>query len=97
MRYLDNLSAMATVEITLTPDELLQPIDVGGWRPAGTARQAIRMLVSTLQFFADALIVFVLLILPILIVIAIPITILVLIIRWLVRRAKRRKRAKAEE
>jgi hypothetical protein len=97
MRYLDNLSAMATVRIQLTPDELMQPIDVGGWRPQGTARDAIRLLLRTLQFFADAAIVFVLYILPVLVVIAIPIVILVLIIRALVRRAKRRKRAKAAE
>ena len=97
MRYFDNLSAMATVEITLTPDELLQPIEVGGWRPEGTARQAIRMLLGTLQFFAKALIIFFLYILPVLVIIAIPIVALVLIIRALVRRAKRRKRAKAAE
>lgn len=97
MRYLDNLSAMATVRLTLTPDELLEPIDVGGWRPQGTARDAVRMLLRTLQFFADVAIVFVLYILPVLIVIAIPITILVLIIRGLVRRAKRRKLEKAKE
>jgi hypothetical protein len=97
MRYLDNLSDMATVRIELTPDVLMQPIDVGGWRPQGTARDAIRLLLRTLQFFADALIVFGLLILPVLLVIAIPIAILVLIIRALVRRAKRRKRAKAGE
>ena len=97
MRYLDNLSAMATVRLTLTPDELLEPIDVGGWRPEGTARNAIRMLLRTLQFFAEVAIVFALYILPVLIVIAIPVTIVVLIIRGLVRRAKRRKRAKAKE
>jgi hypothetical protein len=97
MRYLDNLSAMATVRIQLTPDELMQPIDVGGWRPQGTARDAIRLLLRTLQFFADATIVFVLFILPVLVVIAIPIVVVVLIIRALVRRAKRRKRAKVAE
>jgi hypothetical protein len=97
MRYLDNLSALATVRITLTPDELMQPIDVGGWRPQGTARDAIRLLLRTLQFFADAAIVFVLFILPVLVVIAIPIAVVVLVIRGLVRRAKRRKREKAAE
>jgi hypothetical protein len=94
MRYLDNLSAMATIEITLTPDELMQPIDVGGWKPEGTARDAIRMLLRTLQFFADAAIVLGLYILPTLLVIAIPVAIVVLIIRAVWRRAKRRKLAK---
>ena len=96
MQYLENLSAMATVQIQLTPDALMQPVVVAGWRPQGTARDAVRMLLRTLQFLADAAIVFVLLILPVLIVIAIPITGLVLLIRVLVRRRKRRKAEKQE-
>ena len=92
IRYLENLSAMATVQITLTPDALLQPVIVGGWRPQGTARNAIRMLLRTLQLFADFTIVFFLLILPILVVIAIPIVILFLIGRAIWRWIKRRRR-----
>ena len=95
MKYLDNLSAMATVRIQLTPDALLQPVVVAGWRPQGTARDAVRMLLRTLQFLADAAIVFVLYILPVLIVIAIPIVALILLIRALVRRRKRRKAEQA--
>lgn len=91
MQYLDNLSAMATVEIQLTPDALMQPVVVGGWRPQGTARDAVRMLLRTLQFLADAAIVFFLYILPVLVVIAIPIVAVVFLIRALVRRRKRRK------
>jgi hypothetical protein len=91
MQYLDNLSALATVQIQLTPDALMQPVVVGGWRPQGTARDAIRLLLRTLQFLADAVIVLFLLVLPILIVIAIPITALFFLVRALVRRARRRK------
>jgi hypothetical protein len=94
MKYLDNLSAMATVQITLTPDALLQPVVVAGWRPEGTAREAVRMLIRTLQFFADAIIVFVLLILPIIIVIAIPLIVVFFVIRAIWKRAKRRKQEK---
>ncbi len=93
MKYLDNLSSLATVQITLTPDALMQPVVVGGWRPEGTARMAIRMLISTLQFFAQVVIFFVLYILPIAIVIAIPIVITILIIRAIWKRVKRRKQA----
>lgn len=90
MQYLDNLSALATVRIQLTPDALLKPVVVAGWRPQGTARDAVRSLLRVLQFLADAAIVFVLLILPVLIVIAIPIVLLIWLIRALVRRRKRR-------
>jgi hypothetical protein len=95
MQYLDNLSEMATVQIELTPDALMQPVVVAGWRPQGTARDAVRTLLRTLQFLADAVIVFVLFILPVLIVIAIPVVVLILIIRALVRRHKRRKAERA--
>jgi hypothetical protein len=96
MTYLDNLSAMATVRISLTPDVLAQPVVVGGWKPQGTALRAIKMLVNALQGVADAAIMFTLLILPILIVIAIPVVGLVLLVRLLVRRARRRRKQKKE-
>jgi hypothetical protein len=95
MRYLENLSAMATVRITVTPDALLEPIAVAGWRPQGTARDAIRMLLRTMQFFADAAIVFFLYVVPTVIVVAIPVAALVLLIRALLR-GIRRQRATAE-
>jgi hypothetical protein len=94
MKYLDNLAAMATVHIQLTPDALVQPVVVAGWRPQGTARGAVRALVRALQFFADALIVFFILILPILLLVAIPIALLIWAIRAIWKRVKRRKRAK---
>ncbi|MBN1582477.1 MAG: DUF4349 domain-containing protein [Anaerolineae bacterium] len=94
MKYLNNLSAMATVQITLTPDALMQPVVVAGWRPEGTAREAVRTLIRALQFFADAIIVFVLLILPVVIVIAIPVVIAFFIIRAIWKRAKRRRQEK---
>jgi hypothetical protein len=92
MNYLENLSAMATVRIQLTPDVLMQPIDVGGWRPQGTARNAVRMLLRTVQFFGDAAIVFVIYILPTLVLIAIPVAILVVIVRAIWRWIRRRRR-----
>jgi hypothetical protein len=95
MKYLDNLSALATIQISLTPDVLLQPIVVGGWRPEGTARNAVRMLLRTLQFLADVAIVFLLYILPVLVVIAAVVVIVYLIVRsiW---RAVKRSRARAK-
>jgi hypothetical protein len=96
MTYLDNLSSMATVHISLTPDALVQPVVVGGWRPQGTARNAIRSLLNALQWIADAGIVFFLLILPILVVVAIPIALLVLLLRFVIRRIRRRRQRRTE-
>jgi len=91
IQYLENLSAMATVQITLTPDVLEQPIAVGGWQPQGTARTAIRLLLRTLQGFVDVLIVLVLYVLPVVVVLAIPLAILFFLGRAIWRRIGKRK------
>lgn len=96
LNYLSNLSSMATVRITLTPDALQQPVIVAGWQPKGTARNAVRTLLRTLQFFADFAIVFFLLILPVVLVIAIPLAALFLIGRAIWRRIKRRRAERKE-
>jgi hypothetical protein len=93
MKYLENLAALATIRIALTPDVLVQPVVVAGWRPQGTVRNAIRLLLRTLQALVDVLIWFLLFLLPVLIVIAIPLVIAFLIIRAIWRLIRRRREA----
>ena len=91
MQYLEQMSALATIHIELTPDVLSRPLTVGRWEPKGTAANALRALIQVLQFLVDAGIWLVIVGLPVLILIAIPILILILIIRaW-----RRRRRARA--
>ena len=92
MNYLSNLTAMATIHVTLTPDVLAQPLTVGGWQPEGTALQAIQSLINALQFLADALIWILLFLVPVLIVILLP---LYIIFRAILRWWRRRRRPKA--
>lgn len=89
MQYLEKMTAMATINIELIPDVLTKPIVVAGWRPTGTAANALRTLVSTLQFIVDAAIWLIIYVLPTLVVIAIPFFILALI--W--RRWRRSRKA----
>jgi hypothetical protein len=89
MQYLEKMTAMATINIELIPDVLAKPLVVAGWRPTGTAANALRTLIKTLQFIVDAAIWLIIYVLPTLIVIAIPFFILGLI--W--RRWRRRKKA----
>lgn len=88
MNYLSNLSAMATIHVTLTPDVLAQPLTVGKWQPQGTALQAIQALINTLAFLGDALIIILLYVVPVLIIILLP---LFLIVRGLLRWRRRRR------
>jgi hypothetical protein len=90
MQYLEKMTAMATINVELIPDVLAKPIVVAGWRPTGTAANALRTLVKTLQFIVDAAIWIIIYVLPTLVVIAIPFFIL-----WLVWRRWRRGRKAA--
>jgi hypothetical protein len=93
MQYLQNQAALATINVSLTPDALAQPLEVGGWNLPGTVRGAVEALLDLLEFFVKAVIVFVIVVLPALVLFAAPVVGLVFLIRWLVRRAKRRKAA----
>ncbi|MEA3342332.1 MAG: DUF4349 domain-containing protein [Chloroflexota bacterium] len=91
IQYLEQSAAMATVSLDIIPDELAQPIQIGGWHPEGTLRGAFQSLIHVLQFLADAAIVIVVLIVPVLLVVAAPIVGLFLLVRVIVRRRRARK------
>jgi len=91
MQYLEQSAALATVSLEIIPDELAQPIQVGGWHPEGTLRDAFQSLVRVLQFLVDALIVVVVLFLPVLAVVAVPIAGLFFLVRAIVRRRRARR------
>ena len=91
IQYLEQSAAMATVSLEIIPDELAQPIQVGGWHPEGTLRNAFESLVRVLQFLVDAAIVIVVLVIPVLAAIALPIAGLFLLVRAIVRRRRARK------
>jgi len=97
IQYLEQSAAMATIRLEITPDELAQPIQVGGWHPEGTLRNAFEGLIRVLQFLVDALIVIVVLIIPVLIAIAIPVVGLIALVRALLRRRRARKASKVED
>ena len=90
MQYLEKMTAMATINVELIPDVLARPLVVAGWRPTGTAANALRTLIKTLQFIVDAAIWLIIYALPTLVVIAIPFFIL-----WMIWRRWRRKRKAA--
>lgn len=92
MQYLERRSAMATITVTLTPDELSQPIEIVGWRPQGTVKRAIEALVETFQFLVEALIWIVLLVVPVLAFIAFVVFILIRILRAIFGRGRRRSK-----
>ncbi len=65
MQYLERSAAMATITVSLTPDELSQPIEVAGWRPAGIVKSAFEALIKVIQFLIGALIWIIILVIPV--------------------------------
>jgi hypothetical protein len=91
MKYYEESAALSKITVGITADEAVQPLQVGGWQPAGVAKEAIEALIQTLQFLANAAIWVVLCVLPIGLLIGLP---LFFIVRTVVRR---RRKSKADE
>jgi hypothetical protein len=96
MRFLERQSAMATITVTLVPDELSRPVEIAGWRPQGTAKRAVETLVGAFQFLVEALIWIVILVLPVVILIGFAIIGFIRLLRLIFGRGKRRKKGAAE-
>jgi hypothetical protein len=89
MNYYEDAARLSSISIELIPDVLAQPLQIGGWRPEGTAKDAIEALVSTLTFIGDAAIWLVICIAPIALLLGVP-------GYFIGRSVVRRRRAKKE-
>ncbi len=72
INYYEDAAQLSAISIELIPDELAQPLSIGGWRPQGTAKDAVEALINALQFLVDAGIWLVICIAPILLLLGIP-------------------------
>ncbi len=91
MQYYEQASAYSLINVTLVAEETIQPIQIGGWKPEGVARDAIQSLIKFWQGFVNFLINLFLLVLPILITTCGPIALVIWGIVALIKRQKRKK------
>ena len=56
IKYIDQSVAMSSVSVSLTAEESAQPIEIGGWKLQGTAKESVEGLVAFLQGFVRFLI-----------------------------------------
>ena len=56
IKYIDQSVAMSSLSVSLTAEESAQPIEIGGWKIQGTAKESIEGLVGFLQGFVRFLI-----------------------------------------
>ena len=96
MKYIEETTSTSAINVTLIAEKTIQPIEIGGWKPQGVARDAVQALVKFLQGFVNFIIYLVLLVLPILIVVFGPIALIVWGIVSLVRRRRAKKAAQAK-
>jgi hypothetical protein len=97
IQYYEQASALSAISINLIAEETIQPIDIGGWKPQGVARDAIQSLIRFWQGFVDFMINFFLLALPVIITIFLPFYLLFLVVRAIVRRLRHKKTPKTVE
>lgn len=95
MQYLENSAKLSAISVQLIPNEVIQPISIGGWEPVGIIKDAIQALIVALQGLVKIAIWLVLFILPIVLLIGLPLFFIIRGIRNR-RRKSREKDAGAE-
>jgi hypothetical protein len=93
IKYYEQSAAMSAISVNLIAEKMVKPIEIGGWKPQGVASEALQQLVFFWQDFADFLIRFFVLVVPVLLTIGIPLFLIYLFVRWLFRRTRKPKAA----
>ena len=86
MKYLKESSQLSSVSVWFVAEASLKPIEIGGWKPEGAAREALQALINAAQGFGTFLIWFAIAWLPFLIPLG--------LIAYFVVKAVRKSRAK---
>jgi hypothetical protein len=87
IKYLEESAALSALSVEFVAEASLQPLQIGPWKPAGVAKEAIQTLVKVAQDVGTALIKFVIIWVPFLL----PIGLIVYFVR---KGAKKRKAAR---
>jgi len=89
IQYYEQSARLSAITVDLLPDEIARPLQIGRWKPEGTAKEALEALIRALQVLAQVGIWFVIFVLPILALLSIPFWVL----RAIFLRRRRRKQA----
>jgi hypothetical protein len=94
IKYYEESARLSAISVELVPNEVIQPITIGGWQPVGVIKDAIQSLIIALQGLFYVAIRIILYILPIMLIIVLP---LYFIVRGLVAWRRRRKQKREAE
>ena len=93
MKYFEESAALSAVTVRLVAEETVQPIEVLGWKPQGTLRDAVQNLIYFWQDFVDFLIWFAVNFLPKLLTIGVVFVLPIWLIVRAIRNANRKRKA----
>ena len=85
IQYLSESARLSAIAVELIPDVAAQPLNIGGWQPEGTVKEAFTSLIQALRFLGDAAIWSAICIVPIALILGVPL--------YFVARGIRRRRA----
>jgi len=90
MQYLKESTALSAISADFVAEASLKPIEIGGWKPQGTVRNALQALINTGQKLVDGLIWFGLYCLPFLL----PLGLVVYFITKAMEKRRRERKAR---
>ena len=70
-QYFEKSAAMSAISISVMADEAVQPLSIGGWEPAGVAKDAVQALINTFKVIVNGLIWVLIYILPLLLLLSV--------------------------
>lgn len=99
IKYLQESSALSSISVDFVAEASLQPIEIGGWKPEGVAKESLEHLIRMFQDLVDFLIRFGIQCLPFLIPLGVGLYFLIRAIKKSAakRRARKAEAVKAEE
>ena len=90
--YYERSADLSSISIELIADKAVQPIEIGGWKPEGIAKEAVETLIRTMQGLLTAVLWIVIFLLPVaLVMFLIFVLPIILIIRAIKRRRSNKK------
>jgi hypothetical protein len=93
MKYFEESAALSAITVRLVAEETVKPLEIAGWKPEGTLRDAVQNLIYFWQDFVDFLIWFVVNFLPKLLTIGLIFGLPIWLIVRAVRNANRKRKA----
>ncbi len=76
IQYYEESAALSSISVTIQALASIQPLEIGGWQPVGTARDAVQALIDTLKVLGNITIWLLLYALPVGLVIFLPLRLL---------------------